>query len=178
MLYKYNNKGFTLLELVVSIAIFGTIAGVVIANLRGGSLRSELVLGATNLTEAIREAHTRTVAGELVGGVLPLGGFGVYLSSGSPGEYALFADLNGDLAFGAGEEVRRTKFTLSGSVTVQSMSPMAGNSLTITFRQPKPTPYINGATADSSADIILRHKFLTDTKTVHFERVSGAVGTR
>lgn len=179
MIYKNKNvKGFTLLELVVSIGIFGMISGIVIANLRGGSLRNELILGATNLTETIREAHTRTVSGELVGGVLPLGGFGIFLSSNAPAEYVLFADLNGDLAFGEGEEVRRAKFVLSNNVSIQSMAPLSGNSLTITFRQPKPTPYINGATADSAADVILKNKFLTDIKTVHFERVSGAVGIR
>src|SRR3989344_8609875 len=99
--------GFTLIELIVSMAIFGTIATLVVANLRGGTQRSELTLGATTVAEAIREAATRTNAGELVGmcvggsmngracpgtgcgagsncvNTLPLGGFGVHVSQNS-----------------------------------------------------------------------------------------------
>ncbi len=173
-----GEKGFTLVELMVSITIFVVISGVVVANLRGGMLRDELTLGATNLTEAIREAHNRTVSGELVGGELPLGGFGIYLNQNAPAEYIIFADLNGDLAFTIDEEVRRSKFILSSNVSLQSLTPSSGNALTITFRPSKPTGYINGAITASSADIVLKHKFLQSNRTVHFERVSGAVGAQ
>lgn len=59
-------NGFTLIELVVSISIFTVISGIIVANLRSGTLRDELILDATGLVEAIRDAQTKTTAGELV----------------------------------------------------------------------------------------------------------------
>ncbi len=195
------SMGFTLIELVVSMAIFGTIATLVLANLRGGSQRNELSLGATTLSEAIREAMNRTNAGELigicVGGInngkvcpgagcgsggscvdtLPLGGFGISLSQLQPIEYTIFADLNNNLGFDAGEEVRTGKFINTATVTISDFS-TGGSALTISFRPPKPTAYINGTTAVSSANINLKHRFLSETQRVHFERMSGAVGVQ
>lgn len=195
---RSKRAGFTLIELIVSIAIFGTIATLVVANLRGGTQRSELTLGATTVAEAIREAVTRTNAGELasmcVGGVmngkvcpgtgcgpgsncvntLPLGGFGVHMVQNST-DYIVFADLNNNLAYDAGEEVRTGKIINTGTVSVSGFS-TGGASLSISFRPPKPTGYINGATTESFANILLRHRFLSETRTVHFERVSASVG--
>lgn len=194
-------KGFTLTELMVSISIFGVISGVVIANLRGGALRSELVLGATTLVEAIREANSRTSSGEVIsicsGGVdnnricpvsgcapggtcleiLPLGGFGIFLDQNNQTEYTLFADINTNFVYDTGENIRRGKFIASDNVRIKSFTPI-GSSLNLTFRPPKPTGYINGGTNDSFADIILGSRLIGETRTVHFERVSGAVGIR
>lgn len=194
-------KGFTLMELMVSISIFGVISGVVIANLHDGTLRGEVALGASTLVEAIREANSRTASGEVVsicslgadggrvcpasgcapGGtcveVLPLGGFGIFLDQNNQTEYTLFADINNNFAYDAGENIRRGKFIVSGNVRINSFTPI-GSSLNITFRPPKPKGYINGGTIDSFADIILGSRLIGDTRAVHFERVSGAVGIR
>lgn len=194
-------KGFTLIELMVSISIFVVISGVIIANLRGGTLRDELALGSTNLVEAIRDANIRTTSGELVNicsggindgdlcqiagcgvgvcvGVLPSGGFGVHLNPVTPGEeilYKFFADINGNLNYDENELIKSAAFIASKNVRIKSVTP-ANPNLTITFRPPKPSAYINGTLQSSSADIVLEHKFTDEEKTVHFERVSGLIG--
>lgn len=194
-------RGFTLIELMISISIFAIISGVVVANLRGGTLRNELGLGATNLVEVIREANNRTISGEVapvcVGGadnnricptsgcsaggvctdILPLGGFGVFLDQNNQTEYVLFADINSNFSYDVGEVIRRGRFITSGNVGISSFIP-AGPVLNITFRPPKPTGYINGGTVNGFVDISLNHRLIGDTRTVHFERVSGAVGIR
>ncbi len=196
---KIFRNGFNLIELMVSISIFSILSGVIVANLRGGRMRDELVLGAANLVEGIREANNRTVSGELVGRcvgggadglvcppagctggfvcqqVLPVGGFGVHLSPSAPAQFELFADLNGNFFYEPGEKIRTYKFIASGNVILESADP-ANPDLTITFRPPKPTSYINGSTAQSGATIMLGHKFTDTIKSVRFERISGAVG--
>ncbi|MBI2099482.1 prepilin-type N-terminal cleavage/methylation domain-containing protein [Candidatus Uhrbacteria bacterium] len=193
--------GFTLIELIVSISIFATISGVMVANLRQGRMRDELTFGATNLVEAIRDANNRTISGELApvcfGGpndgdicppfgcgsgaacmdILPTGGFGVFVSAADASQYDLFADLDGDLAYENGELIKRLKYINSGNVILKNVSP-ANPTLTIAFRPPKPTAYINGGVANSYADIVLGHKFSDNAKTVRFERISGAVGIK
>lgn len=72
-------KGFTLIELVVSLSIFMLITGLMLANFRAGDNSNELQKSAELLASRIREAQTRALSG--VGGI-GVNGHGVYLVDG------------------------------------------------------------------------------------------------
>ena len=98
ILFK-NNKGFTLIELIVSIAIMAIIASVMLANYRVGGSSEELNAAAQNLVSEIRKAQAFALGyKEFKGIVYNEGGWGIALtsvSSQSPDEFVLFFDYTG-----------------------------------------------------------------------------------
>ena len=62
-------------------------------------------------------------------------GYGVYLATAQPGQYILFADLDGDKSYDANEMVETLEF--EEGIFINSLSP--GNPLTVFFSPPDPT---------------------------------------
>lgn len=167
--------GFTLVELLIAIAIFGLISAAAVANLRGTNPATALKQQAGNAASFIRQAQVQAMSGEPFAGSVPAGGYGVYveLCAVPPCSLSLFADQNANFLMEAPAEVVQT-ITLGTAVTVDGIS--SGNPSTILFRPPSGAACFNDACSDAgTATITLGARGTTTTQTVHVNQVSGQI---
>ena len=94
-----TNKGFTLLELTVVIAIIILLSGIVLTNYRVGEREYALLRSAYKLAQDLRQVEKMAMASETLpssfGGGFPKGGYGIFFQNNS-NSYILFADCDGD----------------------------------------------------------------------------------
>lgn len=192
-------KGFTLIELVVSIAIFATISSLVVANFRAGARSDELRLAAERVSAAIRDAEARAsagttspicAAGERAGlqcpdgasdcpgsaciAQVPEGGYGIAASPAAKDRVFLFADENANGQFEDGEQVEEIRLAESGSVSVGAVVPDPMGS-TISFLPPGGAALVNGGTAENTFTITIEHSVSGGTRVVTVNRISRLV---
>jgi prepilin-type N-terminal cleavage/methylation domain-containing protein len=129
-----RNKGFTLVELLVTISIVSVLSIVVFANYRTGQKQFSLQRSAHKLSQDIRGVQNMAMSAKEFQGTVP-SGYGVYLTTAQPGQYILFADLDGDKNYDANEMVETLEF--EEGIFINSLSP--GNPLTVFFSPPDPT---------------------------------------
>jgi prepilin-type N-terminal cleavage/methylation domain-containing protein len=197
-----GEQGFTLMEMLVALAIFGVMAGFMMANFRASQRVDELRIAAEVAVTAIRQAQTRALSGavvsQCVGGgedgalcagvrgsacpggactdIVPRGWGARFVRTGAATDaVTVFADLNGDARYDDGEGVQTLHLASAENVTASALSP-AGGSLDLVFTPPRPTAFINAAQADSVAEITLTHRVTGQVRVVRFNRVSGQVG--
>lgn len=157
-----KNSGFSLVELLVSITIIAMLSGIFLANYKGAGQRSELSLAAHKLASDLRLAQNRSLGSFKRNGVIPNGGWGIYIDkTSSPNNYVFFADDNypdsPNYIFDQSEAAETIK--LPEKITLSH----PGDNVSIVFEPPVPKTYING---QNSGDISI---VLTDgntTKTV------------
>jgi len=101
-----NNRGFTLVELTVVIAIIVLLSGIVLTNYRVGEKGYALLRSAQKLAQDLRTTEKMAMASEIlpsnfdgVGG-FPNGGYGIYFENNS-NSYILFADCDNDKEYDA-----------------------------------------------------------------------------
>jgi len=203
MKYPNYNKGFTLVEMLISLSIFAIITAFATANFNVARQGDEVRLASQLVASSLRRAQTSATAGETTrfcrGGsndlkVCPTGldsecsgggvcvrevptGYGQHftLSGADTRKVIFFADIDGDKAYDVGEEIRRDGISPGAFVSISAMSPLAGNDLDVVFVPPKPTAYFNGSTADATASLTLRHSTTAATRTVTINRISGQI---
>jgi prepilin-type N-terminal cleavage/methylation domain-containing protein len=166
-------KGFTLIELLVSIGIFIVVTGMVVANFRAGSRSDELKITADALVSNLRRAQNMSLAGELVNGVTPPGGYGVYFNLGTPNRYVIFADSNGNLVYDANEDLSDGLIVLPKDIVINTVSPK--NISSVVFKPPKPTIYINGDPPSDTLVVTLKHNVTGKSKKIIVNRISGRI---
>ncbi|MBI4457543.1 prepilin-type N-terminal cleavage/methylation domain-containing protein [Candidatus Uhrbacteria bacterium] len=191
--------GFTLIEMLISLAIFSVVTGFTVANFRRGGQSDELRLAADNVASAIRKAQTFALSGETayvcsttlaicnpnVGGSCAGGscgktlpkGFGIHLSSASGDAHtmAFFADTDGDRLYDAGETISSQGVSPTPNVSVSFLAPISGSVLDIVFVPPKPRTYFNDAAADAVATVTLQLRGTGQAKSVKVNKVSGQI---
>lgn len=194
-------KGFTLIEMLISLAIFGVITGMVMANFKQGSQGDELRISSQLMASAIRRAQTAAVAGQTTSycvlgtndkklcknaGDCPSGtcatevphGYGVHFSSAAVEnrKVIMFADIDGDNVYSPSEAIRTDNVSSGPFVYVQTVAPTVGGMLDIVFVPPKPTIFINNnVTADGIATITVRHDNIGQQKRITINKVSGQI---
>lgn len=147
-----NDRGFTLVELLVVISIIAVISAIVFANYRQGEKQFSLQRSAYKLTQDIRRAQNMAMASREVGGAVPEG-YGIYLNTTNPTQYILFAD-EGNGLYGSGDTDVET-LGLEAGISITGLSP--ASPLTIVFYPPDPTVLISGNTEINSASITLNY---------------------
>ncbi len=151
-----NDRGFTLVEIMVTFAIIGVLTAVAFTNYRSGEKQFALERSAQKLNQDIRNAEGMAIASKEFKGVFQ-GGYGIHFTLTPPsddgGSYILFVDCNGndqydgaslvcnDCSSGActassTEEVET--IYLEKGVYISQLTPV-GSSLTIKFYPPEPT---------------------------------------
>lgn len=88
-----TQKGVTLIELLISIAIFAIVASIVLFGFVGSRKHSDLRLAADTLANDLRRVQSSAIAGQEINGTVP-GGFGMSfdLSGTNYKQYQLFSD--------------------------------------------------------------------------------------
>lgn len=88
-------KGFTLNELLVSMAILGVLSALLIANFSRGRLSDDLRISSQTLASNLRRVQNLATVGQtLASGKVPPGGYGVAIEwVPSQKAYAVFADI-------------------------------------------------------------------------------------
>lgn len=195
-----RSRGFTLVELLVSISIIGVITGMMMANFRGGQQSAEVRLAADILVAQIRSVQTSALAGRLVsvcsGGADALDvcepktppvacsggtcqkrvptGYGIRLATSDPTVYTLFYDTDDDRAYDAGEELSAAPYVSTAAVLFQG-SP-AGDPVDLVYTPPFGTLYVNGSASGSTTVVLpLGHQFGSMTRNVTVYRLSGKI---
>lgn len=192
-----------MIEMLISLSIFAVVTAFVTANFRAGRQSDEIRLSSQLVATAIRRAQTLAIAGqgtpscqggandkkvclggtaaECPGGAcvvdIPRGGYGIRLTTVSPDsrKVILFADLDGDRAFDAGELMRSDTVSPGPFVSVTALNPVASNVLDIVFEPPKPKTWFNNSQATAISTITLTHTTTGSAKTVTVNSVSGQV---
>jgi len=160
-----TQKGFTLLEMVTVLAIFGVMTAIVVFNY--GKFTSETILTnmAYEIALSIRESQIYGVSVRNPDGTLGTNSFsvpyGTYFQSGT-NMYYLFSDNNSDGVFNSVNCVTSaecvTPYTLQRGVTITNVRKNCTadtNGLNVTFKRPNPEARFDNATNISSADIEL-----------------------
>ena len=167
-----KDSGFTIVDLLISIAILGLLSTIVLVNFRGGE-RSDSVRQSANMALSfLRRAQTMTLSGATLisDGTFPEGGYGVRFDSSDTNTLVLFADKNKDHLYSAGEE------TESIDLSKQSVFDASGN-LDVLFSAPDGEVYFNGAATELSKTIQFSADGTDITKSVIIYRASGQIRT-
>ena len=146
MNYIYDNKGFSLLEIIVSIAIIVTMAAVFAGGWLENRDKKALILAAEQVTNDIRNARSYTFnAAGFDGGGPPDGGFGIHFDKDS-NSYIIFADkdLPLDKVYtGVSEKYQETILLESIEISKLEINGGLVDSADIVFTSPYGTTYIN-----------------------------------
>lgn len=180
MFSKHTKKrGFTLIELIISIFIFVILAGLFVANFNKGARNDELRRSASEISTIVRKAQNLALIGSQQnlpeGIVVNTGRFGVHFDK-TTRAYQLFLDWvdGGDGLFQEEERLPGAVYYLPEGIIINSLAP-AGDVLDITFRPPKPAIYFNGLTDDLEAVIELKQANAENYRSIIVNRVSGQV---
>jgi prepilin-type N-terminal cleavage/methylation domain-containing protein len=167
-----KKSGFTLIELIVSVAIMVMVTGIFLANYNSANRRTDLTMTAQKMVTDIRLAQNYALGLARYGGSgslnVPFGGWGVHfdLQTYGTNKYVVFADDNGNKVYDSGEDNLQygaQVTTLPTNIIINSITlgGVSSNKADITFLPPDPITTIMGQSATSSSATIV----LKDTKT-------------
>ncbi|MBA3733539.1 prepilin-type N-terminal cleavage/methylation domain-containing protein [Patescibacteria group bacterium] len=156
MLYQKITKGFSLVELLVSVSIVSMIMGVVLFSYSTFNDGLALQAGGQEMAIAIRQAQTYglTVKEVITGGGQFGYAYGIYFDTTDPQNYYVFADGNNNKTYdvgsgcGSGSTECVEKFTLRNNVSITSVcdatscAPSGATQMAITFLRPNPDALI------------------------------------
>lgn len=131
----YNERAFTLIELMVVIAISVLIGGALFVNLRVGGRLVDLNSSAEKLAGVIKQAQMMALSGKQIDSIRPAGGYGVYFDvSTTPDSYKIFANTHDadNYEYDAGEDTEIQTITLPEQV---SMTP-SDSIISVIFKPP------------------------------------------
>jgi len=170
------SKGFTLIELMVVLAIIGVVMSIVLTN--QSTFNKTLILQNTayDIALTLRTAETYGLGSRAVG-VTANAGYGVRFQKGTSNSFILFADTSpvascaspdckpGDHVYSSGADALVQTYTLGNGITVSDFCAYVGasascayahggslSSLDIVFTRPNPDAFISaGASSYSDA---------------------------
>ena len=153
---KYGKKGFTIIELIVTIGIFTLMTSVVLSNYRSFNINVDFINTVENVILVLRESQVYGAGGKKAGDSVvcpptPATAFncayGVNFVNGS-GSYDFFVDTNVNSIMDAGELIQTillgNSTTITSLLCVRSGSPgvCVNNYASITFKRPSPDAVI------------------------------------
>ena len=157
----FNKKGFTLIELIVSISIMTIISTLVMANYKTGGKSAELNMAAQKIVTDIRRVQEFTMGmKEFDDGATieyPEGGWGIRFSvnSGENDKYIIFADTDNDKKrivvaensqiINLPSDISFDAFDIDGNIS--------RNFAYITFVAPDPDIFIGGANNENNSSL-------------------------
>lgn len=180
------NPAFTLIEVLVSVAVFTILSTVLIANLRFKTPKNALTNGVDQVVSGFRQAQTATITGIKVGSISPA--FGLYVSSqsGFKDQVIVFADSNRNQTYDDGIDEKNPQncfscgtYALPQNIEVSNIEladTISIDPLAIVFSATNTEElYFNGAPAAQNITITLTNTETTDTESVTIYYFSGQI---
>lgn len=187
--------GFTVIELVVAMAIFGLLSAATIANFRQAQKSDALRHDSLALSENIRKVQNLGMSGQVFEGDVPPGGYGVLLNPTYPypsTEYFLFADTEVEDTFhyyeeGLDEKLPNGVFTLSENVVIQKfvvtqVTMCETCRASVSFQPPKPYPHacanldtVPSCGSTRNVCILMKQEQIDQCRLIFINGVSGQV---
>jgi len=177
-IYK-SNKGYTIIEMLVSISIIAVISGVFFMNYKTADKQFLLDQGVQQLASDLRQAQNYALGQKEFNGTPPAGGWGIYFLETPPANqhYVLFADANGNNLFdgsdGTGENFGNgnkkdiyypQKIDMANIIITNSSGDSEPNNSTITFKAPDASIQICDQTGscDETTDDFYQMEIIVD----------------
>lgn len=165
--FMFHEKGFTLIELMVSIAIVGILASIVTANTRFGDRQQALTQAAQKLVLDLRKAQNSALAPGAETDCI----YGLKIDSES--SYFIYKRSDaeclsdGQYIYVSGSASKTETIFLSKNIK------FAASTLDkeVAFEAPEPIAYINGASTTASLEIDLLSQTNNTTKKVIINRL-------
>ncbi len=168
-----RHSAFTLIELLVVMFIVGLLASLVLANYRSGQEKYVLEQATQKLVSDIRKTQNMAISGVEITGICEESSsyscYGFYVNQGDD-FYLIFGDKNDANKTFQGDPPDATIETINlpDKIKIKSVSNSfsAANKVSIFFKPPAPTTYVNDNTGTGWVEIILEVEGTTLTKTV------------
>ncbi len=147
-----KKKGFSMIELIVTISVITLVTGIFIANYKSNNRRTDLIMTAQKLVADVRLAQNYSLGLARYGGStstnVPLGGWGIHFDLNSYGDnkYVIFADDDGDGLYDVGEAdpaLGARISVLSADIRIKEMS--IGSLADVIFLPPDPVTTITNS---------------------------------
>jgi len=149
MFKQKQKKAFTLIELMVVIAISAAVATMVFSNMRSGGRSGDVNASAEKLGGVIKQAQMMSLSGKLIDESRPAGGYGLYIdTSTNPDSYILFADIFdvNNYKYDSGNDTIIQTIELGEQISISTVS-----GYSIIFRPPRGNIYVSIGTGISGA---------------------------
>ena len=160
--YQHKIGGFTLIEMLVVIAVISILTAVVIIGYRDSGKKYALAQESQKLVADIRRAQNMAMSGAKVAGQYY--GFGVYAAK-NDNFYVLYGDKNGNHTYQPSDDTLIT-ITIINNVRIQYVS-FSNHKLDVFFEPPDPTTYLSGdSTHGLSSTVTLEVENTSLTKTI------------
>ena len=167
----FKSNGFTVAEIMTVLFIFLAMTALVLASFRRGEQRSQFLLITEQIASDMRKMQTQSLTGIIEEEIVASGGFGIYFDTANDDQYLLFRD-DGDEDYTVADTDLETVL-LPANFT---LSDLLLDPLTIVFKPPKPTIYINGAQAVNEVEIKLFSDKVSDKYgSVMLNRITGRI---
>lgn len=150
-------KGFSLIEMLVSLAIMVLVFGIVYPRYRDMGDKSALLSASYEMSQRLREAQELALSSEKVGEGLSAevpDGYGLYLDLGTPDRYIIYSDLNNNQEFDEGEAVG-DPVEFGENVVLDSMEGYETASVNFSPPAPETTITVDSAQNLSSVGIVI-----------------------
>ncbi len=173
---KYNQFGFTLVDLIISIGIFGVISTMVMVNYRAGT-RSDTVRQSADIALSIlRRAQTMTLTGALTASAFPQGGYGVRFDENDDDVIILFADIDGNFSYTSDTDTDLEQIDLPGNAIFEANEDSGSTGfLDVVFSPPDADAYFNGLATAASKQVSFSARSTDASRRVVVYRLSGQV---
>lgn len=160
-------RGFTLVELLVTLSIFLVMTSVVLARYRSFSVNTDFVNTVEDIVLSLREAQvygsaSKAVEGGGCGGSVFDCAYGVNFVNGGT-SYVVFVDANVDGMYSSDEAVQANNFP--SGITTTGIPP--ASPLNVVFKRPFPAAIINNDPINTSASITV-----SDSKSGKLQKIT------